>query len=88
MGEIIDQIAGNRLSGNQLLIGVAGLVLSAIGMYVLRYIWRMNILATSFRLGKIMRARLFEHFMKMSPPFFQNHRTGDLMAHATNDINA
>ncbi len=35
-----------------------------------------------------MRARLFEHFMKMSPPFFQNHRTGDLMAHATNDINA
>ena len=32
MGEIIDQIAGNRLSGNQLLIGVAGLVLSAIGM--------------------------------------------------------
>ena len=88
MGEIIDQIAGNRLSGNQLLIGVAGLVLSAIGMYVLRYIWRMNILATSFRLGKIMRARLFEHFMKMSPPFFQNYRTGDLMAHATNDINA
>ena len=88
MGEIIDQIAGNRLSGNQLLIGVAGLVLSAIGMYVLRYIWRMNILATSFRLGKIMRARLFEHFMKMSPLFFQNYRTGDLMAHATNDINA
>ena len=88
MGEIIDQIAENRLSGNQLLIGVVGLVLSAIGMYVLRYIWRMNILATSFRLGKIMRARLFEHFMKMSPSFFQNHRTGDLMAHATNDINA
>ena len=88
MGEIIDQIAENRLSGNQLLIGVVGLVLSAIGMYVLRYIWRMNILATSFRLGKIMRARLFEHFMKMSPPFFQNYRTGDLMAHATNDINA
>ena len=88
MGEIIDQIAENRLSGNQLLIGVVGLVLSAIGMYVLRYIWRMNILATSFRLGKIMRARLFDHFMKMSPPFFQNYRTGDLMAHATNDINA
>jgi ATP-binding cassette subfamily B protein len=35
-----------------------------------------------------MRARLFEHFMKMSPLFFQNYRTGDLMAHATNDLNA
>ncbi|HFI0326933.1 TPA: multidrug ABC transporter permease/ATP-binding protein, partial [Streptococcus suis] len=58
MGEIIDRIASHRIAGHQLLIGIAGLVLSAVGMYVLRYIWRMNILATSFRLGKIMRARL------------------------------
>lgn len=35
-----------------------------------------------------MRARLFDHFMHLSPSFFQQHRTGDLMAHATNDINA
>ncbi|HEP1819202.1 TPA: ATP-binding cassette domain-containing protein [Streptococcus suis] len=88
MGEIIDRIAGQGIAGPQLLIGISGLVLSAIGMYVLRYIWRMNILATSYRLGKIMRGKLFEHFMKMSPSFFQQHRTGDLMAHATNAINA
>ena len=25
---------------------------------------------------------------KMSPAFYQTYRTGDLMAHATNDINA
>ena len=35
-----------------------------------------------------MRSRLFEHFTRMSPAFYQNYRTGDLMAHATNDINA
>lgn len=35
-----------------------------------------------------MRARLFDHFMHLSPSFFQQHRTGDLMGHATNDINA
>lgn len=88
MGEIIDRIASKSLSGNGLLLGVMGLIFSGLSMYGLRYIWRMNILATSFRLGKIMRARLFEHFMQMSPSFFQKHRTGDLMAHATNDINA
>lgn len=88
MGEIIDQIDSHALTGQGLLLGVLGLILSGFGMYALRYVWRMNILATSFRLGKIMRARLFEHFMNMSPSFFQNHRTGDLMAHATNDINA
>lgn len=88
MGQLIDQIASGQLTGHRLLLGVAGLILSALAMYGLRYLWRMNILATSYRLGKIMRARLFDHFMHLSPSFFQQHRTGDLMAHATNDINA
>lgn len=88
MGQLIDQIASNQLTDSSLLLGVAGLVLSAVAMYGLRYVWRMNILATSYRLGKIMRARLFDHFMHLSPSFFQQHRTGALMAHATNDINA
>ncbi|HEM4695613.1 TPA: ATP-binding cassette domain-containing protein [Streptococcus suis] len=88
MGQLIDQIASGQLTEHHLLLGVAGLILSALAMYGLRYLWRMNILATSYRLGKIMRARLFDHFMHLSPSFFQQHRTGDLMAHATNDINA
>lgn len=88
MGQLIDQIASGQLTGHRFLLGVAGLILSALAMYGLRYLWRMNILATSYRLGKIMRARLFDHFMHLSPSFFQQHRTGDLMAHATNDINA
>ncbi|HFH9836871.1 TPA: ABC transporter ATP-binding protein [Streptococcus suis] len=88
MGHLIDQIASGQLTGHHLLLGVGGLILSALAMYGLRYVWRMNILATSYRLGKIMRARLFDHFMHLSPSFFQQHRTGDLMAHATNDINA
>ncbi|HFR3626163.1 TPA: ABC transporter ATP-binding protein [Streptococcus suis] len=88
MGQLIDQIASGQLTEHRLLLGVAGLILSALAMYGLRYLWRMNILATSYRLGKIMRARLFNHFMHLSPSFFQQYRTGDLMAHATNDINA
>ncbi|HFU3799069.1 TPA: ABC transporter ATP-binding protein [Streptococcus suis] len=88
MGQLIDQIASGKLTDSQLFLGIGGLVLSAFAMYGLRYVWRMNILATSYRLGKIMRARLFDHFMHLSPSFFQQHRTGDLMAHATNDINA
>ncbi len=41
----------------------------ALGMYYLRYVWWMYILATSYRLGQIMRSRSFEHFTKMSPSF-------------------
>ncbi len=84
-----------KLEKRRYLVGIVALVLVSVlnlippmVMYYLRYVWRMYILGTSYRLGQIMRSRLFEHFTKMSPAFYQTYRTGDLMAHATNDINA
>ena len=88
MGRVIDTITSGRLTQDELLLHLFYLLLAAFGMYYLRYVWRMYILGTSYRLGQIMRSRLFEHFTRMSPAFYQNYRTGDLMAHATNDINA
>lgn len=88
MGRVIDRITDKNLSSETLLWSLLILLLSAFAMYYLRYIWRMYILATSYRLGQLMRSRLFEQFTKMSPSFFQRYRIGDLMAHATNDINA
>lgn len=88
MGRVIDAITSGQLSQQNLLLQLFYLLLAAFGMYYLRYVWRMYILGTSYRLGQIMRSRLFEHFTKMSPAFYQTYRTGDLMAHATNDINA
>lgn len=88
MGRVIDRITDKNLSSETLLWSLIILLLSAFAMYYLRYIWRMYILATSYRLGQLIRSRLFEQFTKMSPSFFQRYRTGDLMAHATNDINA
>jgi len=88
MGRVIDAITSGQLSQQDLLLNLLYLLLAALGMYYLRYVWRMYILGTSYRLGQIMRSRLFEHFTKMSPAFYQTYRTGDLMAHATNDINA
>lgn len=88
MGRVIDAITSGRLTQDELLLHLFYLLLAAFGMYYLRYVWRMYILGTSYRLGQIIRSRLFEHFTRMSPAFYQNYRTGDLMAHATNDINA
>ena len=88
MGRVIDAITSGKLTQQALFLDLFYLLLAAFGMYYLRYVWRMYILGTSYRLGQIMRSRLFEHFTKMSPAFYQTYRTGDLMAHATNDINA
>lgn len=88
IGEVIDQIASRDLTNMQLAYQLFLLVLSALAMYALRFVWRKYILGTANRLGRILRYRLFEHFTRMSPSFYQTYRTGDLMAHATNDINA
>ena len=57
-------------------------------MYILRYVWRIMIFGSSLKLARQLRKNLYEHFTKMSPSFYQSNRTGDLMAHATNDIQA
>lgn len=88
MGMVIDQIDTRRLTNETLLGNVSLLILAGLMMYALRYVWRSFILGTSNHLGRILRFRLFEQFTKMPPSFYQKYRTGDLMAHATNDINA
>lgn len=88
IGEVIDQISSRDLTNMELAYQLFLLVLSALAMYALRFVWRKYILGTANRLGRILRYRLFEHFTRMSPSFYQTYRTGDLMAHATNDINA
>ena len=88
IGNIVDKIEAGNLTNSQLFINIIYLVLAAFIMYGLRYVWRVYIFGAAYNLGRILRFRLFKHFTKMSPSFYQKYRTGDLMAHATNDVNA
>ncbi|MBF0710316.1 MULTISPECIES: ABC transporter ATP-binding protein [unclassified Gemella] len=88
IGNVIDAVNDKNLSKEDLLWNVGLLLLSALSMYYLRYIWRLNLFGAASRLGQKLRFKLYRHFTKMSPSFYQKYRTGDLMAHATNDINA
>ena len=88
IGVVIDRIASRNLTSEQLLLNLSLLVASAFIMYGLRYLWRLYIFGTANHLGRLLRSQLFEHFTQMAPSFYQKYRTGDLMAHATNDINA
>ena len=88
MGIVIDLIDNRQLKSWQLFMDIALLVIVALAMYGLRFIWRRYIFGTANKLARILRYRLFNQFTLMSPSFYQRYRTGDLMAHATNDINA
>ncbi len=88
IGIIIDEIADNRISFQIITYWIGILLAAAAAQYIFRYIWRMNIWGSAARLEKELRKQLFAHFTKMDSIFYQKHRTGDLMAHATNDLNA
>ncbi len=85
---LIDDIGQGRLTSARLTGLVAALLGLGAVVYGLRYAWRMAIFGSAVELARLLRHRLFEHFTRLSPQFYHSHRTGDLMAHATNDIQA
>ncbi|MDH6363658.1 ATP-binding cassette subfamily B multidrug efflux pump [Enterococcus sp. PF1-24] len=88
IGIIIDEIAQKDFTLKKITLWVAVLAVAALSQYIFRYIWRGRIWGGAARLEKELRQQLFTHFTKMDHTFYQKYRTGDLMAHATNDLSA
>ena len=65
----------------------AMLALSAV-KGVFQYIMRVRIIGVSRDVEYDMRQDLFAHLMRLDAGFFGRYRTGDIMARATNDLNA
>ena len=70
------------LKASLLIIGMTFL------MTFLRYFWRMFLIGTAWTIDRDLRQDYFQHLMKLSSNFFNKVKTGDLMAYATNDLNA
>ncbi|MCJ1908875.1 ABC transporter transmembrane domain-containing protein [Planococcus ruber] len=88
IGFVVDEISKGTLTVSYLLMWLGVLAGAALAMYALRYAWRIMIFGSSILLARNLREQLFRHFTRMSPAFYQKRRVGDLMAHATNDIQA
>ncbi len=55
---------------------------------MLRFVWRYFIGGTSRKIEQYLRNKFFSHIQTLSASFFNSTRTGDLMARATNDVEA
>lgn len=88
IGDVVDGINQHHLTARSLMIYLSIIWAAAIGQYLARYLWRNAIWGGAAGLERTLRERLFWHFMKMDATFYQKYRTGDLMAHATNDLTA
>lgn len=84
----VDIIASGEIDLQELAVLMAGLVGVAVVIGIARFGWRYFIHGASRRIEKELRDRLFNHLLTLSSSFYGRNRIGDLMARATNDMNA
>jgi ATP-binding cassette subfamily B protein len=88
LGRMTDILRAGALTRWLLLRYIAILIGLALAVAVGRFLWRVYVMGTARLLDYTLRNMLFAHLQKLSARYFNQHKTGDLMAHATNDIPA
>lgn len=88
LGLMADQLDKGHISWQEYGLLILTIIFAALLLYGFRYLWRRQIWGGAAELELKLRSKLFRHFMEMDRTFYQRHRTGDLMAHATNDVSA
>ncbi len=83
---VVDQLTTLGIDTAGLLRYAAYIVAIALSIAVFRYLWRICLIGLSREIEEGLRNRLFSHLQTLSTSYFNRAKTGDLMAHATNDI--
>ncbi len=85
-GNIIDGLTGGSLN----LDGAMKIVWTIAGMGAAialgRFGWRFFIFGAARSVEREMRGDMYAHLSRLSMRYFNQHKTGDLMAHFTNDL--
>ena len=84
--QAVDDLTALETDMRGLLVHAACMAGIALLIGLFRYVWRRCLLGTSRRIEEGLRNRLFDHVQSLSASYFDHVKTGDLMAHATNDI--
>lgn len=88
LGYLIDDLQTMNVT-MKIIAQYIGIIISvAFAIFIFRFLFRIYIFGTEKKLEKHLRKTLFDHLLTLSPSFYNTHKTGELMAYATNDINA
>ena len=86
VGIVVDGVSQHHFTAGKLLMWVGTMVLIAVVVYLLRYVWRVLLFGASYQLAVELREDFYRQLSRQHPEFYLRHRTGDLMARATNDV--
>lgn len=85
---LTDDFQSGNIGSQGILKYVFYIILTGVIIAVGRFTWRVYIFGNSRKLEYYLRRKIFTKYLSLSPNYFNTHKTGDLMAHATNDVNA
>ena len=88
LGIIIDILDSPTIDKQSIFYNLNLLVLVAVLSFATRYTWRFFIVGNARNMECYLRQRLFRHFQSLPVQFYNNRKTGDLMAYAINDVSA
>ncbi|WP_281545750.1 SmdA family multidrug ABC transporter permease/ATP-binding protein [Grimontia sp. SpTr1] len=88
IGWLVDGVMAGDISKNQMFIALGAIVALWVVVYFMRVVWRVWLFGAAAQLGTVLRDKLYQHFTRHAPRFFERYRTGDLMARSTNDVKA
>ena len=86
LGDVTNQLENKSLTQAMLIRYAMIIILIAVGIAVFRFLFRYSIMSVSRTIEFSLRNRFYAHLQKLSASYFNVHKTGDLMAHATNDM--
>lgn len=86
LGSAIDSIVVGTITWSSLQYYIIYILVSMAVIYVITYIWMYLLFGGSILVERKLRSKYMSHLLKMTPPFYEKYRTGDLMARATNDL--
>lgn len=86
LGRVIDQISSGDMTALLMWQAVGILMLIILLSYFFNYTWAYLLFGGAYDIESIIRTRLMNKFLLLSPSFYEKSRTGDLMAKATNDL--
>ena len=86
VGVIVDGVTHQTLGVGRLMMWIGVMLFTAVIVYLLRYVWRVLLFGASYQLAVELREKFYHQLSQQHPAFYLRHRTGDLIARATNDV--
>jgi len=88
IGEIIDGLKTGTVNLNNIWDILILIIICTVVIIIGRIAWRLFIFGSARNIERDIRNDIFSHLENLSSDFYSKHKTGEIMAYITNDINA